>query len=42
MFQVHSGIAQGLFHDRLEVLVVPMATIAGKTVGPLSREVTDG
>lgn len=42
VLQVHSGIADGLFHERFEVLVVAVSPVRGEAVGPLAREVTDG
>ena len=42
VLQVQTGIANGLFDESIEVLVIPMASVMGQAAGPLSREVTDG
>jgi hypothetical protein len=42
VFKVKTGVTHGLFDKRLEVLVVPMAPVAGQRIGPLPGEVSDG
>jgi hypothetical protein len=42
VLKVKTGVTHGLFDKRLEVLVVPVASVEGQRIGPLPGEISDG